>query len=196
MWKDRGLLISGGVALLALGGVWLYTKYRDGGGSDKEVTATTGQVVRPVDTLSTSLSVDEAEELIAAAGDEVPLYDLYRDYDTNNRILEDAEAPFNRGSEPLSQFIARFREDAAFQRARTSLGEGSSTPDFGKLQMAIAPPDSTYFFAAWRELSENEAAFCKGYLGSEMIEEYLFGRKDSQSPWMLLDYFCAEEAIF
>ena len=111
-------------------------------------------------------------------------------------IFEDAEAPFNQGSEPLSQFIDRFREDAVFQRARTSLGEGSSTPDFGKLQIAIAPPDSTYFFAAWRELAPNEAAFCKGYLGSEMIEEYLFGRKDSQSPWMLIDYFRADDAIF
>ena len=116
----------------------------------------------------------------------------------NNFFLtkEDAEAPFNQGSEPLSQFIDRFREDAVFQRARTSLGEGSSTPDFGKLQIAIAPPDSTYFFAAWRELAPNEAAFCKGYLGSEMIEEYLFGRKDSQSPWMLIDYFRADDAIF
>ncbi len=92
-------------------------------------------------------------------------------------------------------YFSRFREDAVFQRARTSLGEGSSTPDFGKLQIAIAPPDSTYFFAAWRELAPNEAAFCKGYLGSEMIEEYLFGRKDSQSPWMLIDYFRADDAI-
>ena len=196
MWKHRGLLISGGVALLALGGVWLYTKYRDGGGSDKEITTTTERVVRPVDSLSSSLSVDEAEELIAEANNEVPVYDLYKDYYTNNMIFEDAEAPFNQGSEPLSQFIDRFREDAAFQRARTSLGEGSSTPDFGKLQIAIAPPDSTYFFAAWRELAPNEAAFCKGYLGSEMIEEYLFGRKDSQSPWMLIDYFRADDAIF
>ena len=196
MWKHRGLLISGGVALLALGGVWLYTKYRDGGGSDKEITTTTERVVRPVDSLSSSLSVDEAEELIAEANNEVPVYDLYKDYYTNNMIFEDAEAPFNQGSEPLSQFIDRFREDATFQRARTSLGEGSSTPDFGKLQIAIAPPDSTYFFAAWRELAPNEAAFCKGYLGSEMIEEYLFGRKDSQSPWMLIDYFRADDAIF
>ncbi len=196
MSKHRGLLISGGVALLALGGVWLYTKYRDRGASDKEVTATTERVVRPVDSLSSSLSVDEAEELIAEANNEVPVYDLYKDYYTNNMIFEDAEAPFNQGSEPLSQFIDRFREDAAFQRDRTSLGEGSSTPDFGKLQIAIAPPDSTYFFAAWRELAPNEAAFCKGYLGSEMIEEYLFGRKDSQSPWMLIDYFRADDAIF
>ena len=196
MSKHRGLLISGGVALLALGGVWLYTKYRDGGGSDKEITTTTERVVRPVDSLSSSLSVDEAEELIAEANNEVPVYDLYKDYYTNNMIFEDVEAPFNQGSEPLSQFIDRFREDATFQRARTSLGEGSSTPDFGKLQIAIAPPDSTYFFAAWRELAPNEAAFCKGYLGSEMIEEYLFGRKDSQSPWMLIDYFRADDAIF
>lgn len=196
MSKHRGLLISGGVALLALGGVWLYTKYGDRGASDKEITATTEQVVRPVDSLSSSLSVDEAEELIAEANNEVPVYDLYKDYYTNNMIFEDAEAPFNQGSEPLSQFIDRFREDATFQRARTSLGEGSSTPDFGKLQIAIAPPDSTYFFAAWRELAPNEAAFCKGYLGSEMIEEYLFGRKDSQSPWMLIDYFRADDAIF
>lgn len=195
MSKHRGLLISGGVALIALGGVWLYTKYRDGG-SDKEIVATTDQVVRPVDSLPTRLSVDEAEELIAIANDEVPLYDLYKDYYTNNMIFEDAEAPFNQGSEPLSQFIARFREDTAFQRARTSLDEASSTPDFGKLQIAIAPPDSTYFFAAWRELAPNEAAFCKGYLGSEMIEEYLFGRKDSQSHWMLIDYFRADDAIF
>ena len=196
MSKHRGLLISGGVALLALGGVWLYTKYGDRGASDKEVTATTERVVRPVDSLSSSLSVDEAEELIAEANNEVPVYDLYKDYYTNNMIFEDVEAPFNQGSEPLSQFIDRFREDAAFQRDRTSLGEGSSTPDFGKLQIAIAPPDSTYFFAAWRELAPNEAAFCKGYLGSEMIEEYLFGRKDSQSPWMLIDYFRADDAIF
>nr|WP_311478693.1 hypothetical protein [uncultured Porphyromonas sp.] len=196
MWKHRGLLISGGVALLALGGVWLYTKYRDRSASDKEVAATTERVVRPVDSLSSSLSVDEAEELIAEANNEVPVYDLYKDYYTNNMIFEDVEAPFNQGSEPLSQFIDRFREDATFQRARTSLGEGSSTPDFGKLQIAIAPPDSTYFFAAWRELAPNEAAFCKGYLGSEMIEEYLFGRKDSQSPWMLIDYFRADDAIF
>ena len=196
MSKHRGLLISGGVALLALGGVWLYTKYGDRGASDKEVTATTERVVRPVDSLSSSLSVDEAEELIAEANNEVPVYDLYKDYYTNNMIFEDVEAPFNQGSEPLSQFIDRFREDATFQRARTSLGEGSSTPDFGKLQIAIAPPDSTYFFAAWRELAPNEAAFCKGYLGSEMIEEYLFGRKDSQSPWMLIDYFRADDAIF
>ncbi len=196
MWKHRGLLISGGVALLALGGVWLYTKYGDRGANDKEVVAATERVVRPVDSLSSSLSVDEAEELIAEANNEVPVYDLYKDYYTNNMIFEDAEAPFNQGSEPLSQFIGRFREDAVFQRARTSLGEGSSTPDFGKLQIAIAPPDSTYFFAAWRELAPNEAAFCKGYLGSEMIEEYLFGRKDSQSPWMLIDYFRADDAIF
>ncbi|BDE82262.1 hypothetical protein CE91St14_12900 [Porphyromonas somerae] len=196
MWKHRGLLISGGVALLALGGVWLYTKYGDRGANDKEVVAATERVVRPVDSLSSSLSVDEAEELIAEANNEVPVYDLYKDYYTNNMIFEDAEAPFNQGSEPLSQFIDRFREDAVFQRARTSLGEGSSTPDFGKLQIAIAPPDSTYFFAAWRELAPNEAAFCKGYLGSEMIEEYLFGRKDSQSPWMLIDYFRADDAIF
>ena len=196
MWKHRGLLISGGVALLALGGVWLYTKYGDRGANDKEVVAATERVVRPVDSLSSSLSVDEAEELIAEANNEVPVYDLYNDYYTNNMIFEDAEAPFNQGSEPLSQFIDRFREDAVFQRARTSLGEGSSTPDFGKLQIAIAPPDSTYFFAAWRELAPNEAAFCKGYLGSEMIEEYLFGRKDSQSPWMLIDYFRADDAIF
>lgn len=196
MSKHRGLLISGGVALLALGGVWLYTKYGDRGANDKEVVATTERVVRPVDSLSSSLSVDEAEELIAEANNEVPVYDLYKDYYTNNMIFEDVEAPFNQGSEPLSQFIDRFREDATFQRARTSLGEGSSTPDFGKLQIAIAPPDSTYFFAAWRELAPNEAAFCKGYLGSEMIEEYLFGRKDSQSPWMLIDYFRADDAIF
>ena len=196
MSKHRGLLISGGVALLALGGVWLYTKYGDRGASDKEIVTTTERVVRPVDSLSSSLSVDEAEELIAEANNEVPVYDLYKDYYTNNMIFEDAEAPFNQGSEPLSQFIDRFREDAVFQRARTSLGEGSSTPDFGKLQIAIAPPDSTYFFAAWRELAPNEAAFCKGYLGSEMIEEYLFGRKDSQSPWMLIDYFRADDAIF
>ena len=196
MWKHRGLLISGGVALLALGGVWLYTKYGDRGANDKEVVAATERVVRPVDSLSSSLSVDEAEELIAEANNEVPVYDLYKDYYTNNMIFEDAEAPFNQGSEPLSQFIDRFREDAVFQSARTSLGEGSSTPDFGKLQIAIAPPDSTYFFAAWRELAPNEAAFCKGYLGSEMIEEYLFGRKDSQSPWMLIDYFRADDAIF
>ena len=196
MSKHRGLLISGGVALLALGGVWLYTKYGDRGASDKEITTTMERVVRPVDSLSSSLSVDEAEELIAEANNEVPLYDLYKDYYTNNMIFEDAEAPFNQGSEPLSQFIDRFREDATFQRARTSLGEGSSTPDFGKLQIAIAPPDSTYFFAAWRELAPNEAAFCKGYLGSEMIEEYLFGRKDSQSPWMLIDYSRADDAIF
>ena len=196
MWKHRGLLISGGVALLALGGVWLYTKYGDRGANDKEVVAATERVVRPVDSLSSSLSVDEAEELIAEANNEVPVYDLYKDYYTNNMIFEDAEAPFNQGSEPLSQFIDRFREDAVFQHARTSLGEGSSTPDFGKLQIAIAPPDSTYFFAAWRELAPNEAAFCKGYLGSEMIEEYLFGRKDSQSPWMLIDYFRADDAIF
>ena len=196
MSKHRGLLISGGVALLALGGVWLYTKYGDRGASDKEITTTMERVVRPVDSLSSSLSVDEAEELIAEANNEVPVYDLYKDYYTNNMIFEDVEAPFNQGSEPLSQFIDRFREDATFQRARTSLGEGSSTPDFGKLQIAIAPPDSTYFFAAWRELAPNEAAFCKGYLGSEMIEEYLFGRKDSQSPWMLIDYFRADDAIF
>ncbi len=196
MSKHRGLLISGGVALLALGGVWLYTKYGDRGASDKEIVTTTERVVRPVDSLSSSLSVDEAEELIAEANNEVPVYDLYKDYYTNNMIFEDVEAPFNQGSEPLSQFIDRFREDATFQRARTSLGEGSSTPDFGKLQIAIAPPDSTYFFAAWRELAPNEAAFCKGYLGSEMIEEYLFGRKDSQSPWMLIDYFRADDAIF
>ena len=39
----------------------------------------------------------------------------------------------------------------------------------------------------------NEAAFCTGYLGSEVLEEYLFGRKDSQSPWMLIDYFRAAD---
>lgn len=197
MWKDRGLLLLGVLGFLGLGVFLLYRHYVVGGERVAGVSAPREGALGREDSLSAPLTVEEAEaELVASSGDEVSLYDLYRDYDTNNRILENAEAPFNRGSEPLSQFIARFREDAAFQRARTSLGEGSSTPDFGKLQMAIAPPDSTYFFAAWRELSENEAAFCKGYLGSEMIEEYLFGRKDSQSPWMLLDYFCAEEAIF
>lgn len=197
MSKKRGLIISGGVVLVVLGGLWLYSKYWERGlRAEEGDLAVVNQVVRPADTLSPALSVDQAEELVADADGEVPVYDLYKEYDTNNMIYGDREAPFNQGAEGLKQFIDRFEGDAAFQRSRTSLGDGASEPVFGQLQLTIAPPDSSYFFAAWRELMPNEASFCKGFLGSEMIEEYVFQRKDSQSHWMLTDYFRADDGIF
>lgn len=196
MAKSRGIIIIGGLALLSLGGIWAYTRWR-GNEADKAYSVTTeNQIVRPNNPPASRLTADEATELLAETNDEQSQYDMYKEYNANNMIFADMEAPFNQGTESLYSFVERFGVDEEFQRERTALLDGASTLEYGLLTLSISDPDSTNFFAAWHELSPNEASFCKGFLGSEMIEEYIFSRHDSQSPWQLIDYFRADDTIY
>lgn len=139
---------------------------------------------------SSKLSPEEANEIVAAGKGINPLYDMYEGYHTNNMLFLDPESPCNQGAESLQEFVSQFSSNVAFQRNRTRLSsEKTYLPKFGEISLTILEPDSVNYFAAWNEIGANEAAFCTGWLGSEMASEYVFTREDKDSPWYLVDYF-------
>lgn len=195
MAKSRGLFIVGGLALLTLGGCWAYSRWK----SEESKSASMSpenQVERPSEAAGSQLTADEAIELLPEVAVDQSLSDLYKEFQSNNMAFGDMGAPYNQGKEALCQFVSRFAQDEAMQRDRTTLMEGASTLEYGELCLSVSEPDSTNFFAAWRELTPDKASFCKGFLGSEMIEEYVFSRKDSLSAWYLVDYFKADDIIY
>lgn len=190
MNKQKGLLIGGSVIIVIAGGIMAYSAFTRGRGKNETATAS-AQIFRPESQPATDISVDEATALMAEATGENPLYDLYRFYNDNNMVFLDKEAPCNKGTEALQAFVEQFSRDSQFQANRTKISEGGMRPDFSSLSLVIAEPDSTNFFGAWSNIAPNEASFCHGWLGSEMLEEYTFTRKDSASHWVLTDYFSA-----
>lgn len=192
MNKQKGLLVGGIIVIAAIGAIAAYTTYAKWRSKGEEEAANTiSKINRPDTRLEGELSVDEATALMAEATGKNPLYDLYRYYNDNNMVFLDGEAPCNKGAETLQSFIEQFSTDSQFRANRTQIISGGMTPDFSNLSLTIAEPDSTNFFGAWSNIAANEASFCHGWLGSEMLEEFTFTRKDSSSQWLLTDYFSA-----
>ncbi len=190
MNKQKGFLIGGGIVIAVVGGIVAYNAFAKGKSKEESEEAHFSKVNRPENN-PTDLSVDEATALMAEATGNNPLYDLYRSYNDNNMVFLDQEAPCNKGTETLSSFIERFSSDSQFQIKRTQIAGGGMKPDFSTLSLAISDPDSTNFFGAWSSITANQASFCHGWLGSEMLEEFTFTRRDSLSHWLLTDYFSA-----
>lgn len=190
MNKQKGLLIVAGIVIAIVGGIVAYSAFAKEK-SEAEAESAYSQIHRPDNYPKTDLSVDEATALMAEATGSNPLYDLYRSYNDNNMVFLDQEAPCNKGAETLQAFIEQFSRDRQFQANRTQITEGGMKPDFNTLSLVISEPDSTNFFGAWSNIAANEASFCHGWLGSEMLEEFTFTRKDSSSHWLLTDYFSA-----
>lgn len=112
-------------------------------------------------------------------------------YESNNARLEDREAPFNQGVEPLTDFLLSYREDPSLVRRRMQLPPGISAPTFVGDPFAIIPPDSTGYFASWLTLEEDTVSFCSGYLDSDILEQYTFARPSPEGKWYLIDYYNA-----
>lgn len=195
MKKQNGLLIGGAIVIALVGGYIAYNAFARGRSKEEEDAGNNiiSQINRPETLPNTEITAEDATALMAEATGENPLYDLYRCYYDNNMIFLDTEAPCNKGDEALRVFVERFSNDSQFQVERTQIMEGGMNPDFSTISLSIYDPDSTNFFGAWKYISANEASFCHGWLGSEMLEEYTFTRTDSSSRWLLTDYFSAEE---
>lgn len=140
------------------------------------------------------LTIEEATKQISGYLSETsPQDDMFESYRNNNILLQDLDAPFNKGDEPLLTFVTRFTDDVRFQKERTRLfSEGLYAMDYGKGLLDILLPDSSNYFASWSLIESNRAVFCNGWLGSEVNKEYVFSREED-GKWYLVEYFSAME---
>ncbi len=191
MGKRQSAFIAGGVVILALAGYFAYTSYV------RKVNISEPQeeqkIIRPTEMPMGELSVEAATEIMAESTGSNPLYDLFQPFDTNNKVFEDPESPCNIGTESLQAFIKLFDNDSLFQSKRIDLP--SDIPYgivFHNVSLEIIPPDTVNYFASWGDIEDNLATFCRGYLGSELVEQFTFHRDDSRSAWYLVDYFNIE----
>lgn len=133
------------------------------------------------------------EQASEASGEalEVESLDPFARYEANNSRLDDREEPFNQGVEPLCDFLLSYREDPSLVRRRIQLPPGISAPSYVGDPFAIIPPDSTGYFASWITLEQDTVSFCSGYLDSDILEQYTFGRLSPDERWHLIDYYNA-----
>ncbi|MDO5016892.1 MAG: hypothetical protein Q4E10_00840 [Porphyromonas sp.] len=189
MKKIKSLWLYVGLVLIALTALLVYVNNKSDVGSDaaKSVVDLPSEGSHePTD----NLSVEEANELMRRKTPDDTLNDLYQDYRVNNSIYMDESAVCNLGMEGLSDFVDRFKSDASFRQQRTKLVcDDGGRFDYADLNITVSDPDSTNFFSAWSAIAPNDAVFCRGFLGSEMVEEFTFQRADSLSGWFLVDYF-------
>lgn len=194
MSKRKGLLIVGSIVVVVVGGVIAYNSLATSDDTkEDEEHSNPSQIKRPIPVEDPEITVEEATAIIADETGDSQLADLYRTYNDNNIIFLAEDAPCNRGLEALKDFIDRFESDLSFQKERTNIMEGGNHPKYGAVTLSITPPDSINFFGAWNNVTANEAFFCHGWLGSEMLEEFTFTRQDENSEWHLTDYFSALE---
>lgn len=146
---------------------------------------------------ASELTLDEADRLISSrdGSASTSIEEMFRPYKEANELLVNKDAPHNQGNEPLVEFVDRFSKDVTFQQSRTHLNEHSPYPmEFSEGILEVLPPDSTNFFASWREIQDDQAAFCNGWLGSEMNKELIFCR-EKDGLWYLVEYFSATKEL-
>lgn len=140
-------------------------------------------------------SISEVEELIRSKGatnsaeytDETTLF-----YQQNNELALDLSQPWNKGTEPLHVFVEKFRSEPRFRKERLALEEGECNPDsISDFAFVISETDSTGFFSAWSHVDTDSAAFCTGWMNSEVLEEFGLIREDSTKHWKLVNYYHA-----
>lgn len=172
---------------------WGYSSVKGCSGSAQEESET--EITRPERAQESTLpriSLDEANAIAAEERGDNPLYDMFETFRTNNMIFLDKSSPCNQGAESLQDFALQFASNPTFQKSRTQLThEDGYSPAFGSISLTMLEPDSVNFFAAWNHVEANLAAFCTGWLGSEMSEEYVFSRSSEGEKWYLVEYFSA-----
>ncbi len=140
-------------------------------------------------------SISEVEELIRSKDstnsaeymDETTLF-----YRQNNELALDLSQPWNKGTEPLYVFVEKFRSEPQFRKERLALEEGEYDPDsISDFAFIISETDSTGFFSAWSHVDADSAAFCTGWMNSEVLEEFGMIREDSTRLWRLVNYYHA-----
>ncbi len=177
-WHPRVLFTIMGI-LLFMVGCGEQEEKEDNTILSKEVTEV--KSISEVEALVKSNCLDDTQP------DESTLF-----YQQNNQLALDLSMPWNKGTEPLSEFVKKFRSDARYRKIRLALQEGVYNPrNISEYAFVISAPDSTGFFSAWSYVSIDSAAFCIGWMDSEVLEEFGIVRADSTQNWKLVNYYHA-----
>lgn len=169
------------VGIVAMGISLLLSSCTDGQGQQDQHQEESMVSPLPVTEVATVASSEQQEGT----------HDPFARYEANNSRLDDREAPFNQGVEPLTDFLLSYREDPSLVRRRMQLPAGITLPSSVGDPFAIIPPDSTGYFASWITLEQDTVSFCSGYLDSDILEQYTFARPSPEGKWFLIDYYNA-----
>lgn len=173
--------MSGLVGIVAIGMSLLFASCTEGQ-THQESTATVSQAIAEEPIYSAEEDLGEEIE-----GRPCP----FAPFEDNNARLEDREAPFNQGTEPLADFLLSYTKDPSLVKRRMQLPMGVLPPSAVGDPFTIIPPDSTGYFASWLTLEEDTVSFCSGYLDSDILEQYTFARQSPEAKWYLIDYYNA-----